>query len=119
MLIPEIRAMPYPCRCLWRGFEQMISTARWRRMTLHFSHIGLTDGRTFMKPFGGTSRKEGRERAGALAARPARLANDSVRPGDYAALAARLATCQGVRIFGPSAVMATVNSKWAASEPSC
>ena len=28
-------------------------------------------------------------------------------------------SCQGVRIRGPSAVMATVNSKWAASEPSC
>jgi hypothetical protein len=30
----------------------MTSTAPWRRMTLHFSHIGLTDGRTFMIPFG-------------------------------------------------------------------
>jgi len=27
-------------------------------------------------------------------------------------------TCHGVRIRGPSAVMAIVNSKWAASEPS-
>ena len=26
--------------------------------------------------------------------------------------------CQGVRIRGPAAVIATVNSKWAASEPS-
>src|ERR1700716_2240695 len=29
----------------------MTSTAPWRRMILHFSHIGLTDGRTFMGPF--------------------------------------------------------------------
>src|SRR4051794_867547 len=53
MLIPAMRAMrpPYPCRCLCRGFWQMTSTAPWRRMILHFSHIGLTDGRTFMIPF--------------------------------------------------------------------
>jgi len=30
----------------------MTSTRPWRRMILHFSHIGLTDGRTFMVPFG-------------------------------------------------------------------
>jgi hypothetical protein len=30
----------------------MTRTAPWRRMILHFSHIGLTDGRTFMIPFG-------------------------------------------------------------------
>src|SRR3954452_13266705 len=47
MLMPEMRAMPYPCRCLCRGFEQMTSTAPWRRMILHFSHMGLTEGRTF------------------------------------------------------------------------
>jgi hypothetical protein len=29
----------------------MTSTTPWRRMILHFSHIGLTDGRTFMIPF--------------------------------------------------------------------
>jgi hypothetical protein len=29
----------------------MTSTAPWRRMILHFSHIGFTDGRTFMSPF--------------------------------------------------------------------
>jgi hypothetical protein len=27
--------------------EQITSTAPWRRMILHFSHIGLTEGRTF------------------------------------------------------------------------
>jgi hypothetical protein len=32
--------------------EQITRTAPWRRITLHFSHIGLTDGRTFMIPFG-------------------------------------------------------------------
>src|SRR5436305_14990885 len=46
MLIPEIRAI-YPCLCLWRGLEQITSTRPWRRMILHFSHIGLTEGRTF------------------------------------------------------------------------
>src|SRR4029077_19397191 len=30
----------------------MTSTRPWRRMILHFSHIVLTDGRTFMIPFG-------------------------------------------------------------------
>jgi hypothetical protein len=34
-------------------FWQITSTAPWRRMILHFSHIGLTDGLTFMIPFGG------------------------------------------------------------------
>src|SRR3954468_19276670 len=29
----------------------MTRTAPWRLMILHFSHIGLTDGRTFMVPF--------------------------------------------------------------------
>jgi hypothetical protein len=32
-------------------FWQITSTAPWRRMILHFSHIGLTDGLTFMIPF--------------------------------------------------------------------
>jgi len=27
--------------------EQITSTRPWRRMTLHFSHIGFTDGLTF------------------------------------------------------------------------
>jgi hypothetical protein len=30
----------------------MTNTTLWRRMILHFSHIGLTDGLTFMIPFG-------------------------------------------------------------------
>ena len=32
----------------------MTSTTPWRRMILHFSHIGLTDGLTFMIPFSGS-----------------------------------------------------------------
>ena len=36
---------------MWRGFEQITRTRPLRRMILHFSHIGLTDGRTFMIPF--------------------------------------------------------------------
>jgi hypothetical protein len=39
----------YPWRCLWRGFTQMTRTEPWRRITLHFSHIGFTDGRTFIE----------------------------------------------------------------------
>src|SRR4051812_1432522 len=38
--------------------------------------------------------------------------------GPHQAAAAALRSCHGVRIRGPSAVMAMVNSKWAASEPS-
>jgi hypothetical protein len=34
-------------------FWQMTRTAPWRRIILHFSHIGFTDGLTFMIPFGG------------------------------------------------------------------
>jgi hypothetical protein len=38
-----------PCRCLCRGFWQITRTAPPRRMTLHFSHMGLTDARTFIR----------------------------------------------------------------------
>jgi hypothetical protein len=34
-------------------FWQITSTTPLRRMILHFSHIGFTDGLTFMIPFGG------------------------------------------------------------------
>jgi hypothetical protein len=34
-------------------FWQITSTTPWRRMILHFSHIGFTDGLTFMIPFSG------------------------------------------------------------------
>src|SRR5436305_3551391 len=47
MLIPEMRAKAQPCLCLCRGFEQTTRTRPLRRMILHFSHIGLTEGRTF------------------------------------------------------------------------
>src|SRR6476469_3828319 len=55
MSTPAIRAIAVPssglrqpCRCLWRGFSQMTMTRPWRRITLHFSHILLTLGRTFI-----------------------------------------------------------------------
>src|SRR3954466_806818 len=50
MLMPAIRAIDYPCRCLWRGVEQITSTPPRRRMILHFSHMGLTEARTFTAP---------------------------------------------------------------------
>jgi len=40
-------------------FSQITSTTPLRRMTLHFSHIGLTDGLTFMIPFGSFSVRPG------------------------------------------------------------
>src|SRR3954447_2319409 len=43
-------AEPQPWRCLWRGFSQMTMTRPWRRITLHFSQIFLTLGRTFTAP---------------------------------------------------------------------
>src|ERR1700754_5226310 len=48
MSTPEIRAIDQPCRCLCRGLSQMTCTRPWRRMTLHFSQIRLTLGRTFI-----------------------------------------------------------------------
>src|SRR5436309_1292691 len=102
----------------------MTSTAPWRRMILHFSHIGLTDGRTFMEPFGGESWRGARAHR---RTRPRATQQDSTAPlapgplggalrGAQAALTWRPYSCQGVRIRGPSAVIATVNSKCAASE---
>src|SRR3954452_1413168 len=41
------------------------------------------------------------------------------RPMSVAKLAYPVVSCQGVRIRGPSAVTAIVNSKCAASDPSC
>src|SRR5215218_10412943 len=42
-----MRAMPYPCRCLWRGLEQMTMVRPCRLITRQRSHMGFTDGRTF------------------------------------------------------------------------
>src|SRR5437660_9590606 len=39
---------PYPCLCLWRGFVQMTMVVPCRLITRQRSHMGLTDGRTFM-----------------------------------------------------------------------
>lgn len=36
-----------PCRCLWRGSEQITMTRPCRRITLHLSQMGLTLGFTF------------------------------------------------------------------------
>src|SRR5579885_1881466 len=39
---------PYPWRCLWRGFVQMTMVRPCRLITRQRSHIGLTDGLTFI-----------------------------------------------------------------------
>src|SRR4030081_3230900 len=45
---PEIRAMRYPCLCLWRGFAAQITrTTPLRRITVHFTQIFLPEARTF------------------------------------------------------------------------
>src|SRR5207244_12642068 len=38
-----------PWRCLWRGFVQMTMVRPCRLMTRQRSHMGFTDGRTFMR----------------------------------------------------------------------
>ena len=38
-----MRAMLYPCLCLCFWLAQMIRTTPWRRTTLHFTQIFLTD----------------------------------------------------------------------------
>src|SRR3954454_4176565 len=105
MLTPAIRSkVLYLCRCLCRGFWQMTSTRPCRRMILHFSHIGLTDGRTFMVPFGvdpggealatlATAATIPRSGLGATPtprgpqARPASIARRRARPPGHAPLA--------------------------------
>ena len=120
-------------------------------MTLHFSHIGLTDARTFMnlallskEVALGSQESDRRDRtrgpgdaAYRSAATPDRLmlaaaespsarhqtltglrGQPAANPDAVLAASGQSFKCQGVRIRGPSAVTAIVNSKWAASEPS-
>ena len=44
----KTRQLNQPCLCLCLGSEQMTMTLPFLRMILHFSHIGFTDGRTFI-----------------------------------------------------------------------
>ena len=46
-ILPTVM-LSQPCFCLCFGFSQMTMTLPLRRMILHFSQIGFTDGRTFM-----------------------------------------------------------------------
>src|SRR2546421_8176947 len=45
---PAMRAMGYPCLCLWRGLVQMTMVLPCRLITRQRSHMGLTDALTFM-----------------------------------------------------------------------
>ena len=94
-------------------------------MILHFSHMGLTDARTFTVPKTYLFIEENRR--GTQESAPAEDKPVKVSSGRWALQAAPAAAgapfadasrCHGVRIRGPSAVIATVCSKWAASEPS-
>ena len=52
MLIPAMRAISCsPLPLLVTRVRADDEHPPWRRMILHFSHIGLTDGRTFIDPF--------------------------------------------------------------------
>src|SRR5439155_9163008 len=96
-------------------------------MILHFSHMGLTEARTFTR----SAIYLGLERIGSEAQETARRRENSQRrlaaayspvlarsrSPHYAARAAS-SRCHGVKIRGPSAVIATVCSKCAASDPS-
>src|SRR6185437_12303437 len=54
----------YPCRCLWRGLLlQMTMVRPCRLMTRQRSHMGLTDGRTFMTPGCSLSKRRARTTA--------------------------------------------------------
>src|ERR1041385_7918831 len=50
---PAMRAksLLYPWRCLWRGLVQMTMVRPCRLITRQRSHMGLTDGLTFMNSF--------------------------------------------------------------------
>ncbi len=61
----------------------------------------------------GADRKRSLERGPPPGAEPERQPGGSPMDGE-----GLHSSCQGVRIRGPSSVTATVNSKWAASEPS-
>src|SRR5438874_7198307 len=43
-----MRAMDYPCLCLWRGFVQMTMVLPCRLITRQRSHMGFTEARTFI-----------------------------------------------------------------------
>ena len=115
----------------------MTRTRPFRRMILHFSHMGLTDGRTFTVAslsyliyqflrcrsgdrFGPRYRTQERHAAQNFRASGATCdgSRGAVIHRLYATARPLPTSCHGVRIRAPEAVMAIVNSKWAASEPS-
>ncbi len=101
----------------------MISTTPRRRITLHFSHMGFTEARTFTTVrFSRDSPADPRSWAGEpyiAAQNDAERDPEMLAEGHPCQAAARSSfRCHGVRIRGPSAVTAIVCSKWAVRDPS-
>src|SRR3954451_7116607 len=96
-------------------------------MILHFSHMGLTDARTFTlrdPPLNLEENALASPGDGSRAYHPRKISSRYPVSQAACVVAWRTArsassSCHGVRIRGPSAVIAIVNSKWAASDPSC
>jgi hypothetical protein len=102
---------------------------------LHFSHIGLTDGRTFtlvslsswttFQWYLGVALETASDRR-YLAEEHTQRKTEALQAhteilagvGSQAAARPPVASCHGVRTLGPSGVIAIVNSKWAARDPS-
>src|SRR4051812_8140692 len=97
----------------------MTSTAPWRRMILHFSHMGLTEARTFTAPQstrgskrdGSEAQETAKRRENSQRRLAAAVRSQAARQGRDQAARAACSKCHGVRIRGPSAVIATVCSK--------
>src|SRR6476620_6037004 len=105
-LTPAMRAIggSQPCLCLCRGLVQMTMVRPCRLITRHRSHMGLTDGRTFIS-----------DPCLRLSA-PLHGKHARVRPPRAGDHRSKLGSSFRVRILGPCSVTATVCSKWAESE---
>ena len=121
----------------------MISTTPRRRITLHFSHMGFIEARTFTtvrfsrdspadprrwtgEPYIAAQNDAERDPEMLAEALPysgwsvqrRHMTSGEAKPLDIQAAARSSFRCHGVRIRGPSAVTAIVCSKWAVRDPS-